>query len=143
MKVRKTVNIMNPLFQRVTLRPGDEIPEWAVGMITNPKLIEPETTVSVESVTVESSGDDTRPVDYAGMRKGELQELCRARGLDDQGKVDELRARLHADDLKDIDADVWSMDVAELRELAAAKGIDVGEASTTAELAAAIEQATK
>ena len=145
MKVRKTVNLLNPLMKLVTLRPGDTVPDWAVSKITNPALLEgdhvpvPEDAPSVSKPAPVPG----KKVDYAKLNKGPLQELCRERGLDDSGTRPELAARLHADDLDEIEADVWAMDESELRELAERQGIDVGEARTTAELAAAIEQATK
>jgi CO dehydrogenase/acetyl-CoA synthase beta subunit len=42
--------------------------------------------------------------DYDGMLKSQLQRLARARGLDDSGRVDELRERLRAwDDDQEVD----------------------------------------
>ena len=140
MKVRKTVHLRNSLDKLVTLHPGDEIPAWAKDLVTNTEITG-EKAVEVEPVKDSADEPEPESVDYSKLKKGELQELCLARGLSGDGKVDELKARLAADDLADVDADVWAMSEDELREFAAAKGIDVGEASSSVELATVIEQA--
>lgn len=144
-KVRVACNLLDPQFKLVTLLPGDEIPAWALGRITNSAVIDDGFTVAEEPVAVVAPEPDVPAVaepDYSRMRKAELQALLEERGLDASGTVDQLRKRLAAADteelVQDEEVDLWELSEAELRALADARGIDVGDASTTGELAALI-----
>lgn len=150
MKVRETVNLLDDNFNVITLSPGDTVPVWAEKHITNPDAIwtgpeAEETEVSGVGDSDGSGADADTVHPYSELKKPELQELLKSRGLPTSGNVDELRDRLVEADATAAagDAvDLWSMDEAELKSYAAEKGIDVGEAANTAELAAVIAQAT-
>lgn len=136
--VSTVVNLLDDNFQLVTLKPGDEIPAWAADRFTNPEVIATE-----PPRVAEERGEETEdaPTGYSALKKAELEALCEARGLDKVGNKPDLISRLEAADAAPVEIDLWSMDEGELRALAAERGVDVGEASTTAELAAALEQA--
>lgn len=47
--IRRTVILQHPDTQeRVTLRAGDELPEWAVPLVSNPKVFQPEESTSLD-----------------------------------------------------------------------------------------------
>lgn len=137
--VSKTVNLIDDSFRLVTLHPGDEIPDWAEGIITNPAVL-----ATVPPIVV-SDPEPEEKVDYAALSKVELIKLCNDRGIDSSGNKPDMQARLlAADEASAAEAeqvDVWSLSEEELLQIAAERNIDIGEATTTAELAAALEQA--
>lgn len=138
--VSQVVNLFDDNYKLHTLLPGDEIPEWAADKITNPAVIATEPP-KVESVVVDEPEDagDLEAVDYSKLKKPELEKLCEERGLDKAGNRPDLIARLQEADTAAEVVDVWAMTENELRALAAERGVDVGEASTAAELAAVLE----
>lgn len=136
--VSQVVNLFDPSYQLVTLYPGDEIPEWAIDKVTNPLVI------ATAPPRVEPEGDegdegDPVVVEYSKLKKAELEALCAERELDAAGTKADLIERLIAADVAATVVDVWAMSEGELRALAAERGVDVGEASTAAELAAVLE----
>lgn len=162
-KVCTTVNLLDAERKLVTLRAGDEVPEWALKRVTNPKVLAksdvhepadsdapapgasaPTTPVTPEEVRTPEA-PQAQKTDYAQLRKPELQKLAKDRGLSADGKVAELVARLEEADSTPAapvgDVDVWSLDESELRTLAQERGVDIGEASTQVELATLLEQA--
>lgn len=153
MKVCQTVNLLDDKFRLVTLLPGDVVPDWARERITNPEAIAPDddsgaavaeavsaaTTPEPETVTPATEQEDS----YSELDKKGLQELLEERGLPTSGNKPELVERLReadaASDDEHEEVDLWSLNVEELKAYAAERGIDVGEASTSDELAAVIE----
>lgn len=152
-KVRATVNLMDANFKCVTLHAGDEIPEWALDRITNPSLVDDSVAETVEvaaqpivPVDASSARVEVKAGLYDALKKDELIALANERGIDATGNKPDIIARLEAADAAatsegDGDVDVWSLDVAELQKLAADRGIDLGDASTTAEMATIIDAA--
>lgn len=136
--VSQVVNLFDPSYQLVTLYPGDEIPEWAIDKVTNPLVI---ATAPPRVEPEEDEGDEDDPVvvEYSKLKKAELEALCAERELDAAGTKADLIERLIAADAAATVVDVWAMSEGELRALAAERGVDVGEASTAAELAAVLE----
>lgn len=163
MKVCQTINLLDENFNVLTLRPGDTVPEWAESRITNPAVIAPdetENTGSESGTPVDPNGsggsgepDPVKPevVDYKKLDKEALGNLLAERELDtSKANKPVLIERLIAADKaaedavtenEDEDIDVWTMSVEELKAHAEKHNIDVGDAETTNELAAIIEQA--
>lgn len=139
--VSQVVNLFDPSYQLVTLYPGDEIPEWAIDKVTNPLVIAtaPPRVEPEEDEGDAGDEDDPVVVEYSKLKKAELEALCAERELDAAGTKADLIERLIAADAAEAVVDVWAMSEGELRALAAERGVDVGEASTAAELAAVLE----
>lgn len=135
--VNSVVNILDENMNLVTLMPGDEVPEWALSKFKTDHLF-----VSGESTVVEDAAGDDSPTgtDLSKLKRAELVELCKARGLDTSGNKADLIARLEGPEV-DEPVDVWGLDEDELRALANELGIDVSAASSQVELATVIEQA--
>lgn len=139
--VSQVVNLFDDNYKLHTLMPGDEIPEWALEKITNPEVLAtepPRVEPSDETPEKEVGQEEVPQIDYSTLKKPELEALCDERGLDKTGNKPDLIARLVEHDAKPVEVDLWSMNEAELRALAAERGVDVGEANTTAELAAVL-----
>ncbi len=153
MKVCRTINLRDDNFNVITLHPGDTVPEWAESKVTNEKVIlveDPTTEPAVDHAAVPA-----QVLDYADMKRPELRKLAASRGVDSNGRNDEIRAALMAQDAENAAADsgdepedgegdgddLWSMNEAELRQLAADRGVDHEGASTSAELVALLSQA--
>lgn len=157
-KIRTHKNLLDSSFNLVSLRPGDEIPEWALPLIGD-HLIEHESDVTVD-VTVDDTDsiDDTNDpvvppveaVDYGNLKVKELRAILEERGLDTDGNKDVLVERLQeadatpetvteGDDVTEGDVDLWSLNETELNAYAAERGIDVSAATSTAELVAILE----
>lgn len=155
--VRKVVNILDPDYNLVTLHPGDEIPEWALERITNPAVIalepprvEPDPDEGQDNGSTEGEGGEqieaVAPAGYAALTKDALVALLNERTLDAKGNKPVLVARLEEADKAaagevDEPVDVWTLDEAELRQLAEARNVDVTGANSTAELATALQLA--
>lgn len=146
-KVEQTINLLDDSFQLVTLQHGDEIPDWAIPRITNPAAI-----CSCGDVVAPIIPETVEPpvlvdvVDYSTLNRKELDALCTERGLDITGNKPDLIERLEesdaaADASEDDEVDVWSLDLAELTKLAQERGIDIGDATGSEEIAALIMQA--
>lgn len=164
MKVKKHINLIDSEFRLVTLRPGDEVPAWAV--ITNPDVLDDAPVKAAEEVIEEIAEEDiedavaeevteeavaeavadeaentvdSNTVDYSVMKNDELRALLEERGLDVEGKKADLVARLIESDNTEID--VWAMNSEELHKFAKENQIDISGATNDVEVAALIEQA--
>lgn len=139
--VSQVVNLLDHSYNLVTLYPGDEVPEWALDKVANPEVLatEPPRVEPEEDEGDAGDEDDPVVVDYSKLKKAELEALCAERELDAAGTKADLIERLIAADAAATVVDVWAMSEGELRALAAERGVDVGEASTAAELAAVLE----
>ncbi len=153
MKVCETINLLDDQFRLVTLLPGADVPEWALGRVTNPSVIagDDDFTEAV-SAAVEAAPVPTPPAppvvdegdQYDALSKKDLQELLTSRELSTAGNKPELIERLReSDNAADAgeEVDLWSMSVEELKAFAEKHDIDVADASTSEELAAVIQSA--
>lgn len=150
-KVEQTVNLLDDQFKLVTLQHGDEIPSWAVSRFDPKSFCACETVpapIIPEVNTPQTAPQPDDSTDYSKLDKKALAALCAERELAVDGNKPDLVARLVEHDAaaasgehKDEEVDVWGLDVAELTALAKERGVDIGDASGTEEIAALLEQA--
>lgn len=150
-QVCKTINLIDPNFKVVTLYPGDTIPEWAIGKVTNPAVLAkgsapaviPQPIVPPANTEVQV---EVEPIDYDKLDKKGLIALCSERELATDGNKPDLIARLQEADKApagEEELDLFALDEDELKALAAERGVDLGGAATAVEMATVIEQAAE
>lgn len=147
---RGTVHLMRD-GERVTLRAGDKVPDWAV--ITNPNVIgdapdetrqAPVTTTSTPAtppVTTTVNSGDTATVSSEPSVK-ELRALAKTLGVSGAGSKADIAARIaEKQEAPVVDAAAEAdSDRAALEERARAAGHEVDENTTDDELEALLEQ---
>ena len=115
-RVAATVRVESPQGEHVILAPGDEVPDWATGQVTNGDALAPEGTTGVVAdgdgaVTGVVTGDagaatSDGAVDYEAMTVAALRDLIQERneGRDEadliptEGRKGDLVDALEADD---------------------------------------------
>jgi hypothetical protein len=82
------------------LHPGDEVPQWAEELVTNPRVFEDPSDTAVDfddpSLFSGEAGEDSP--NYFGMKVDELKALLEERGLASGGNKTELIQRLEDHD---------------------------------------------
>lgn len=151
-QVCKTINLIDTNFKVVTLYPGDTIPEWALGKVTNPAVIAPDTApaVTIKQPIVPAAGTETHveveAIDYGKLDKKALIDLCTERELPTDGNKSDLIQRLKDADkapATEEELDLFALDEDELKALAAERNVDLGGATTAVEMATVLEQAAE
>lgn len=115
-RVAATVRVESPQGEHVLLTPGDEVPDWATGQVTNEDALAPEDTTGVvadgdSAAVVTVTGDPVAAtsdgaVDYEAMTVAALRDLIQERnkGRDEadliptEGRKGDLVEALEADD---------------------------------------------
>lgn len=153
MKVCETINLLDDQFRLITLLPGDEVPDWAIGRVTNPSVIAADddfteaVSAAVEAAPAPAPAGPPMVDEgnqYDALNKKDLQELLTNRELPTAGNKPELIERLREADkaaAADDEVDLWSMSIEELKAFAEQHEINVADASTSEELAAVIQSA--
>lgn len=83
-------------------QPGDKIPNWAVDLISNPKVFAEDTEAAellVEAAEAQQADAvEWSRADYSGFKVDELKALLAERNLETEGLKAELIQRLEDDD---------------------------------------------
>ena len=76
---------------------GEELPEWAASLVTNPDAFTDDDESDTDTGE-EDSDDSGEQSDYASMKVAELRDLATERGLSTEGLKADLVAALEDDD---------------------------------------------
>lgn len=83
-------------FAVVSFAPGDEVPDWADKLVTNPDAFEIRELGAAPVVPVAPTGVAEAGDDLDGLKAAELKVIAKEVGVPAKGKVEDLKAAIRA-----------------------------------------------